>query len=174
MAEHTVLAVGSREVSDAEFQQYLLRALENYSRQFKGNFSRSLISQLQIPERALQDMVNSSVIQLECDRLHLEITDEELIDAIRNDSRFQVDGRFIGTADRTPAFLQPDTGQGEAQQASRLVLAGTVQRQSSLLAFERLYFLTGVAFLCVLPLLLLLKVDRSGRGSGPSHLHAEA
>lgn len=99
MPENTVLTVGNRKVSDSDFQTYLLRAMEGYSRQFKGNFNRSLISQLQIPERVLQDLVNSSIIQQECDRLNLSISDRDLADVICNDSRFQQNGQFIGTVE---------------------------------------------------------------------------
>ncbi len=99
MTEDAVVTIGSQEVPDVEFQQYLVRTLDSYRRQFKGNFSRSLIQQMQIPERALQDLVNSSVIRQECDRLGLTVSDRELAEAIRGDARFQQDGRFIGTAE---------------------------------------------------------------------------
>jgi peptidyl-prolyl cis-trans isomerase D len=99
MPQHTVASIGNQSIADADFQKYLQRALEGYSRQFKGNLNRSFITQLQIPERALQDMLNNSIIQQECDRLGLSVSDKELAETICNDTRFQRDGEFIGTTE---------------------------------------------------------------------------
>ena len=47
-------------------------------------------------------------------------------------------------------------------------------RQAMVLSFEKVFLLTGVVFLCVLPLLLFLKVKRHGAGPAPTiEVHAE-
>ena len=47
-----------------------------------------------------------------------------------------------------------------AQHMAQASLGGAVARQGSVLGFEKLFLLQGIAFLCVLPLLFFLKVNR--------------
>ncbi len=49
-----------------------------------------------------------------------------------------------------------------ARTSALQALAGTAQQQAMVLAFERVFHLAGIVFLMVLPLLLFLKVNRSG------------
>ncbi len=58
-----------------------------------------------------------------------------------------------------------------ARAASVQALAGTTAQQSAVLAFEQVFHLAGIVFLCVLPLLLFLKVNR--RASAKSHVEVE-
>jgi DHA2 family multidrug resistance protein len=57
--------------------------------------------------------------------------------------------------------LDPHSAHGSALQA----LAGLLARQSAMIAFERMFLTSGVAFLCILPLVLFLK---KGAASAPS------
>ncbi|MGC4119970.1 MAG: DHA2 family efflux MFS transporter permease subunit [Myxococcales bacterium] len=45
-----------------------------------------------------------------------------------------------------------------------LALQGLVEQQAAVLSFEKLFLLSGVLFLCVLPLLYLLRADHPGAG----------
>jgi MFS transporter, DHA2 family, multidrug resistance protein len=56
-----------------------------------------------------------------------------------------------------------------AQAAALKALWGTVHAQSMMLAFRKDFFLAGVVFLCVLPLLFFLKVSRKLQNS-PVHM----
>ncbi len=56
--------------------------------------------------------------------------------------------------------LDPATARAAALRA----LDGITTQQASVLAFERVLLLTGLLFLAVLPLLVLLRVDRDGHG----------
>ena len=47
-----------------------------------------------------------------------------------------------------------------AHAAAPLALAGQVAKQAMVLSFEKMFLLAGICFLVILPLLLLLKVDR--------------
>jgi DHA2 family multidrug resistance protein len=49
-----------------------------------------------------------------------------------------------------------------AKAAALAALNGQVTQQAAVLAFEKTFLLTGIVFLCVLPLLLFLKVNRHG------------
>ena len=56
-----------------------------------------------------------------------------------------------------------------AKQQALMVLDRQIQAQASVLAFSRIYILSGVILLCVLPLLFLFRTGK-GRGSmGPAH-----
>ena len=52
-----------------------------------------------------------------------------------------------------------------AQTASLKALWGGVYAQSMMLAFRKDFFLLGIVFLCVLPLLYFLKVSRTAQNS---------
>jgi MFS transporter, DHA2 family, multidrug resistance protein len=66
-------------------------------------------------------------------------------------------------------FAQRGLDPVSARAAALRALDGIVTRQSTVLAFEQVLLLTGVCFLCVLPLLLFLRVNR---GSG-ERIHVE-
>jgi MFS transporter, DHA2 family, multidrug resistance protein len=57
--------------------------------------------------------------------------------------------------------------QVSADRGSLAVLGGRVARQGLVIAFERLFMLSGALFLGVLPLLLLLRTNRSSPGQKP-------
>ncbi len=61
--------------------------------------------------------------------------------------------------------------QVSAQQGALGALAGQVYRQSYMLAFEKVFMLSGILFLFVLPVLIFLKDDRK---KGATEVHAEA
>jgi DHA2 family multidrug resistance protein len=54
-----------------------------------------------------------------------------------------------------------------ARQAALRALDGAVARQSTVIAFERVFLLAGLLFVIVLPLLAFLKSPKIGEGDGP-------
>lgn len=56
---------------------------------------------------------------------------------------------------------------------ARRVLAGVVSRQAMVLAFERMFMLAGAAFLCILPLVFLLKAPRLPASAPPPEVPVE-
>ena len=61
---------------------------------------------------------------------------------------------------------------GAAAQVAQGTLFGSVMRQSMVLSFEKLFLLAGICFLCVLPLVLLMR--SSSKTSGPAaDVHVE-
>ncbi len=95
--DRDVAAVGPYKISGEEFQKNLAQNLEMYSKQFNNNLSRQAINQLGIAEQVLQGMISGRIVQGEAARLKLQVSDDELQDAIRAYAAFQRDGRFIGT-----------------------------------------------------------------------------
>ncbi len=59
-----------------------------------------------------------------------------------------------------------------AYQAALQALSGIVTRQAMVIAFERVFFMAGVVFLAVMPLLLFLQVNRSN-AARTSHVEIE-
>jgi DHA2 family multidrug resistance protein len=49
-----------------------------------------------------------------------------------------------------------------AQQISGRVIDGLVRQQAMVLSFEKLFYLSGICFLCVLPLVFLLRANPTG------------
>jgi DHA2 family multidrug resistance protein len=76
----------------------------------------------------------------------------------------------IGMIERTLAANGYDTSTARA--AAGRVLGGMVERQASVLAFERLFMVAGVAFLFILPLVVFLKSPKGARGPKPD-VHVE-
>lgn len=94
--KNDLVTIGGKAITGEVFQTYLARSLDNYRAQMKENFNKSFIKQLGIPEQILQNLVNSTIIQSEADKLHLNVDDEELKKSIVNYPAFQREGRFIG------------------------------------------------------------------------------
>jgi peptidyl-prolyl cis-trans isomerase D len=92
-----VAAIGNKRISGEEFQKNLARSLDMYSKQFKNNFTRSMINQLGIAEQVLQGMVSALIIDNEAEKLQLNVSDAELKNTIRTYPAFQRDGGFIGS-----------------------------------------------------------------------------
>jgi DHA2 family multidrug resistance protein len=59
-------------------------------------------------------------------------------------------------------FAQKGFDPVSAREAALRALDGIVRKQSMVIAFEQVLFVTGILFLCVLPLLYFLKVNRHG------------
>jgi DHA2 family multidrug resistance protein len=59
---------------------------------------------------------------------------------------------------------------GAAQVTSLQMIDGLVRRQAMVLAFEKLFYLSGICFACVLPLVFLL---RAPKGAAPADVHIE-
>jgi DHA2 family multidrug resistance protein len=81
-----------------------------------------------------------------------------------------------GLAERLGAMERLFTSRGldavAAHAAALRMLMLSVQRQAMVISFERLFLLAGVAFVCVLPLVWLLKAPPGLQG-GPAQAHLE-
>jgi DHA2 family multidrug resistance protein len=54
-------------------------------------------------------------------------------------------------------FEQMGMNASAAHEGAMRVVAGAVAKQSAVIAFEQVFLLTGISFLCVLPLVYFLK-----------------
>jgi DHA2 family multidrug resistance protein len=61
-----------------------------------------------------------------------------------------------------------------AAAAAPRALYGAISQQAMVLAFEKMFLLAGICFLCILPLLAFLKVDRAAEaGTKKPDVHVE-
>jgi DHA2 family multidrug resistance protein len=67
------------------------------------------------------------------------------------------------------AFLARGSDLATATDQARAALFGLVQRQAAMLSFNDVFRLLGVLFVCLLPLLFLMKTPRAGRGPAAVH-----
>ena len=78
--------------------QTYLRAYENmqrvYQQLYRENFSPQLAAQLNLHQRALDELVTGLLLKREAARLGLQVTDDEVREAILNVPTFQNGGRF--------------------------------------------------------------------------------
>ena len=118
-----LVSIGGKVIQGEEFQIYLTRSLENYRNQMKDNFNKALIRQIGIPEQILQNLVNSTIIENEAEKLHLSVSDEELKKSIKTFSAFQQAGKFIGVEEyeRLLAYNQMKVSEFEADMRKSLM-----------------------------------------------------
>ena len=60
-----------------------------------------------------------------------------------------------------------------ARMAAQRLLGGIVAKQSLVMTFEKLFLLSGVAFVCVMPLLYFLKAPKTAAPSPKAEVHVE-
>ncbi|HEY2386313.1 MAG TPA: SurA N-terminal domain-containing protein [Candidatus Binatia bacterium] len=81
-------------------QEYA-RAFENmqrvYQQVYRDNFTPQVAAQLNLRQRALDDLVNDALLRREARRLGLQVTDDEVRDAILNVPNFRTGDRFDRT-----------------------------------------------------------------------------
>lgn len=67
------------------------------------------------------------------------------------------------------AFMARGSDLTTATQQARAAVFGLVQRQAAMLSFTDVFRLMALLFVCLLPLLFLMKTPRAGRGPAPLH-----
>jgi DHA2 family multidrug resistance protein len=84
--------------------------------------------------------------------------------------RPEVTGALAGTQH---ALVMHGTDPVTAEHASLGAMMGRVAMQGTVLAFDKVFLLQGIAFIAVLPLLLFLRVDREAAASPAEAVHME-
>ena len=97
--------------------------LEQLRQQFGNNLNEELIQMFQIRKRALDQLIDRSLMLQAAEKFKLTVSDEELSESIRNISAFQTAGafdgrRYINTLNRNK--LTPETF--EVQQRDALII----------------------------------------------------
>jgi peptidyl-prolyl cis-trans isomerase D len=91
-----MIFIGDTTINVDQYQKQLWTTLRNYKAQFKDNFNKRMITQFGIPDQVLQQVVNTTIMQVEADKLNITATEDELKEKILTLPAFQRDGKFIG------------------------------------------------------------------------------
>jgi len=94
--ETDLLIIDDITLTGNDFRKQLETSIENYKRQLKNNFNPAFLQQLQIPERILNEMINTTILQKEAKKMKLHVSDKEIEAKILSLPAFQRDGSFIG------------------------------------------------------------------------------
>lgn len=86
--------VNGEAITNRDFQQVLENTIEDYRGRLGGQLDERLISQFQIPQNTLDEMVRYKLLAQQAARLGFRVTDAELADTIRKAPVFQKEGRF--------------------------------------------------------------------------------
>ncbi len=98
-AEMGIIYLDDKPVIRAEeYQRQLMQRLQTYKEQLKENFNKSMISQWRIPEQTLQEMIQTTIILREAEKLNIDVSQEELRNQIIKLPVLQRDGKFVGQA----------------------------------------------------------------------------
>ena len=90
--------VGGQEIPTRKFLETARRIDQRYRELFGSNYER-IREQVQIPEQALQQLIDQEVILQDARRMGLRTSEEDLANEIRTDPGFHdASGRFVGAA----------------------------------------------------------------------------
>ena len=93
--EETVVAtVGHQSITTEEFERLYNNIVANYERIFGQQLSPDFLKGMDIKQQVLDRLINATVVQQEVEEIGLQVTDEELREAIKQDPTFQRGGKF--------------------------------------------------------------------------------
>ena len=106
-----------------DYQNSYTNLVEQARQSFGNNLNDELIQALQLPKRALDQLVDRALMLQEAEKLKIQVSDEELAQTIRNIRAFQTAGvfdnqRYLNALSRTR--LSPETF--EEQQREALII----------------------------------------------------
>jgi peptidyl-prolyl cis-trans isomerase D len=107
----------------SDYQNSYTNLVEQARQSFGNNLNDELIQALQLPKRALDQLVDRALMLQEAEKLKIQVSDEELAQSIRSIGAFQTAGefdsqRYLNTLSRTR--LSPETF--EEQQREALII----------------------------------------------------
>ena len=123
-----VAVVNGIDVTVAELNQAHQSLLRAYQELYGAAYSPEAVRQLDLPGRALDELITTALLESEGRRLGLRVTDEEVADSIRSIGAFSPDGRFDkGTYLRFLRLSQISDEEFVAQQR-RMLLTRQVEK----------------------------------------------
>ncbi|MFP4310132.1 MAG: SurA N-terminal domain-containing protein [Desulfococcaceae bacterium] len=93
-----VATVNGAPISAEDYRETYNRLVEQYRQQFGQNLDENMLRMLNLERQALDSLVDQSLLRQEAKRLDIRVTDQELVESIRQIPAFQVDGNFDRTA----------------------------------------------------------------------------
>lgn len=92
--ESAVAVVGEQPVLQVDLQRAEMNLLENYRQVYKEAFTPQMKQALNLRQQALDGLIDRRLLIDHADAMGLEISDQQLRDAIVDNPSFQRDGRF--------------------------------------------------------------------------------
>lgn len=118
-----IASVNDSVVTLEEYNDVYKSLLEQMRQRFGRNLNQDLLKMLRIDQQALDQIINNRVILQEAERLNIRVTDQEVVDSIKEIPAFQSNGRFDAQQYRrvlTYNRLQPEAFE-ESQKNNLLV-----------------------------------------------------
>ena len=92
----SIATVNGRKIQTATFQRAYSQQANQLRSAYGDQFNDSMLQQLGIGPRVLDQLINDEAILVEANRLGIRVSDEELRDRILTIPAFQQNGQFIG------------------------------------------------------------------------------
>jgi len=92
-----IATVGDQEITVGEFQRDYRRQLDFYNRLYQGRMDDAALRQMGLPNQVLQGLITDRIVDLEADRLGIQVSDEAVARAIATAPEWQDNGEFVGT-----------------------------------------------------------------------------
>ncbi len=89
-----VAEVGDAPIYADEYWRAYDRMVKFYRSVFQDQFDKAMEKQLNLKERALDELIDREVLAAYAEKLDIAVGDQEVADTIRNDTNFQRDGVF--------------------------------------------------------------------------------
>ncbi|MBI4523781.1 MAG: SurA N-terminal domain-containing protein [Deltaproteobacteria bacterium] len=122
-----VAHINGEEVSQSQFEAQYQKIIDVYRELFKGSLTPEMIKSLNLRSTVLGELIQRKLLLQEARRLGLEVSDNDLMDAISQVPDFQVNGRFA-----KERYLQ-------ALRSKRLTPGQFELEQKELLTIQKLY-----------------------------------
>jgi len=92
--ETVIATVGGDYITRMQFDRTYHAIMEYYTRTFGRQLSPDLLKGLNIKQQVLDQLIDTTVVHQEAQRIGLQVSDAELRESIRQDPNFQRGGRF--------------------------------------------------------------------------------
>ncbi len=89
-----VAEVNGTPISYNQFRSEYDSTMENIRRRFGGTIPPGLLEKLDLKKKVAKNLIDGVLLQQEATRFGFYVTDDDLVDSIRNDPNFQRDGHF--------------------------------------------------------------------------------
>ncbi|WP_321372320.1 SurA N-terminal domain-containing protein [uncultured Desulfuromusa sp.] len=86
--------INGDEISYEAFQSSYSNLYNLYQNIYQGNFDAALEKQLNLPQQALQQLIEETLLIQQADELNLSVSQDELIKSIAQYDAFKIDGQF--------------------------------------------------------------------------------
>ncbi len=93
-ASDVAATVNDTEISYASFQTAYSNLYNLYQSIYQGNFNAVLEKQLNLPQQALQQLIEEELLVQQADAMDLDVSEKELVDSIAKYEAFQINGQF--------------------------------------------------------------------------------